>query len=93
MTTNSKAVEDVIRELKEFAKSNGLVVANSDCLVRHAQSVLELGRCPCVDDRTECPCGDALADIERLGRCECGILIDPVRLCLLKSQDTSRSER
>ncbi len=90
MATNSKAVEDVIRELREFAKSNGLVVANSDCLARHAQRFLELGRCPCVEGRTECPCSDALADLERLGRCECGILIDPVRLCMQKSENTPK---
>lgn len=75
---------EVARELGEFARRHGFVLADSECLKSHTAKYVELGHCPCVDSRILCPCEEALTDIASTGRCECGILIDPVRLFVLK---------
>ena len=90
MSTNRKRADDIVREVTEFAKRHGLIAANADCLAKHAQRFIELGRGPCVEGRLECPCADVLADMERLGRCECGILIDPERICVPRVQSESK---
>ena len=79
-----KSPTEVARELAEFAKRRGFALANSECIKSHTAKYVELGHCPCVDSRTRCPCEEAVTDIASTGRCECGILIDPVRLCMLK---------
>jgi len=91
MSTKRESADDIVREVTGFAKRHGFIAANADCLAKHARRFIELGRCPCVEGRLECPCADVLADIERLGRCECGILIDPDRICMPGVQ--SGSER
>ncbi len=75
---------EVARELGEFARRHGFVLVDSESLKSHTAKYLELGHCPCVDSRILCPCEEAVADIASTGRCECGILIDPVRLFVLK---------
>ena len=87
MNENGKTAHDVTRELTEFAKRHGLIVAAGECLARHARRFVELGRCPCVEGRPDCPCDDVLDDLKRLGRCECGILIDPARICVPRTQN------
>ncbi|MBN1855876.1 MAG: hypothetical protein JW846_02875 [Dehalococcoidia bacterium] len=89
MDRNAKTAADVITELSQFARENGFMLAQSECLRAHAQKCVDLGHCPCVDSRKSCPCDEVLSDMERLGRCECGILIDPVRLSSLKKQQSS----
>ena len=86
MGKTEKGPAEVARELAEFAKRHGFVLANSECIKSHAVKYVELGHCPCVDSRTCCPCEEAVTDIANMGRCECGILIDPERLRLLKEQ-------
>ncbi len=85
-TDEDKRADDVTRELGEFARAHGLVLPNPECVRAHASRFVELGHCPCVDSRLSCPCDVALIDIERWGRCECGILIDPLRVCMLKAE-------
>lgn len=85
--------DGVLRELKGFARVHGLVLPNEDCLSRHVSRYLELGHCPCVETRRQCPCEESLADVERIGRCECGILVDPARMCMLRDQRHSSSIR
>ncbi len=75
---------EVARELGEFARRHGFVLADSECLKAHTAKYVELGHCPCVDSRVLCPCEEAVTDIASTGRRECGILIDPVRLFVLK---------
>ena len=75
---------EVARELGEFARLHGFVLADSECLKSHTVKYVDLGHCPCVDSRILCPCEEAVTDIASTGRCECGILIDPVRLFVLK---------
>jgi len=88
MDKTARTAAEVISELRQFAREHGFLLAQSECLRAHADKYIDLGHCPCVDSRLNCPCEEALSDIERLGRCECGILIDPVRLCLLKKERT-----
>lgn len=87
-----KNVDDVVREIGEFAQAHNLLLPGSECLKAHAERFLSLGHCPCVDARISCPCDEALSDIERLGRCECGILIDPVRINMLRCDRNSDGE-
>jgi len=88
--TGDRAV-DVAHELAVFARAHGLVLPNGECLNRHVNRYIALGHCPCVETRPRCPCEDALADVERIGRCECGILVDPARLCMLRDQRNNSS--
>jgi hypothetical protein len=86
MTIEEKTPPEVVAELSAFAKHHGLMLPKGECLKAHAERYVALGHCPCVDSRPTCPCSEALSDVERIGRCECGILVDPVRLCALKSR-------
>jgi hypothetical protein len=86
MRNIEKSPAEVALELAEFARRHGFVLANSECLKSHTAKYVELGHCPCVESRTRCPCEEAVTDIASMGRCECGILIDPARLCMLKGQ-------
>jgi ferredoxin-thioredoxin reductase catalytic subunit len=79
-----RSPSEVALELGEWAKRHGFVLANSESLKSHTAKYVELGHCPCVDSRIRCPCEEAVTDIASTGRCECGILIDPARLCMLK---------
>ena len=89
MAIVDKTPAEVVDELRELARMHGLVLPNQKCLEAHAARHVALGHCPCVESRSECPCDEALSDIEEMGRCECGILIDPVRLGMLKNQRSS----
>jgi len=86
MAIVEKTPTEVAAELAEFARAHGLLLPNPECLKAHAARYVALGHCPCVESRDTCPCEEALNDVDRMGRCECGILIDPARLCMLKSQ-------
>ncbi len=90
MAVIRKTASEVALEVTGFAQRHGLLTANAECLQRHAARYLALGHCPCVEARPECPCAEALGDIESMGRCECGILIDPARLCMLRDQRDDR---
>ena len=90
MATVNKTPLEVAEELSAFAKAHGLLLPNPECLKAHAARYLALGHCPCVAAREACPCSEAVGDIEELGRCECGILIDPVRLCMVKNRRSDR---
>jgi len=72
--------EDVIEELTAFACQHNLVLPQEACLKAHAARYVQLGRCPCDDRRSQCPCDEALEEIEAMGRCECGVLVDPMRI-------------
>ncbi|HHE42044.1 MAG TPA: hypothetical protein ENL12_05325 [Dehalococcoidia bacterium] len=85
-----RTAEVIVRDIAEFAKRHGLIVPDGDCLAKHARRVVQLGRCPCAGERSECPCTEVFADLERLGRCECGILVDPVRIGMLKGRNSSQ---
>jgi hypothetical protein len=76
-----KTPSEVVLELAGFARTHGLMLPNAECLKMHAARCVELGHCPCVESREACPCDEVLSDVEKMGRCECGILIDPDRLC------------
>jgi hypothetical protein len=86
MATVKKTPAEVAVELAEFAKAHRLLLPNPECLKSHVARYLTLGHCPCVEVRENCPCDEVLSDVERMGRCECGILIDPERVCMRKNQ-------
>ena len=90
MANVDKTPSDVADELTEFARAHGLLLPNPECLKAHTAKYVALGHCPCVESRDACPCEQALSDVDSMGRCKCGILIDPARLCMLKSQQSSR---
>lgn len=90
MATVDRTASGVRRDLNEFAQTHGLMLPNSDCLDAHCARYVALGHCPCVEERESCPCDEVLSDVERMGRCECGILIDPARIHLLKCQQGER---
>ncbi len=90
MAIVEKTSSEVACDLAEFARAHGLMLPKSECLKAHSEKFLALGHCPCVEARLSCPCSEALGDVEKMGRCECGILIDPARLCMRKSQNSGR---
>ena len=81
--------EAVVEELTKYARQNGLMLPQESCLNAHAAKYIKLGHCPCDERRAHCPCDEALDDIETMGRCECGVLIDPVKLLQIRQ---SRSD-
>ena len=80
MEENPRSAEDVVEELTEFARRHNLMLPRESCLNAHAAKYVKLGHCPCDERRPSCPCDEALFEIETIGRCECGVLLDPVRL-------------
>lgn len=72
---------EIARELDRFAKAHRLLLASHEHVKAHVERFTALGHCPCVESRMVCPCDEALTDIQKMGRCECAILIDPLRLC------------
>lgn len=84
MAEVDKKPVEVALELAEFARAHGLLLPKPECLSAHIAKYLSLGHCPCVEARAACPCDEVLSDVEKMGRCECGILIDPARLCTQK---------
>jgi len=93
MDATTGTTDGVARELSGFARAHGLVLPNGECLNRHVSRYLALGHCPCVETRKRCPCEESLTDIERMGRCECGILVDPARLCMLRDVRNNPANR
>jgi len=90
MAIADRTASEVAHDLAEFAQANGLMLPNPECLKAHCARCVALGHCPCVEERESCPCDEVLSDIERMGRCECGILIDPARIHMLKCQPDGR---
>ncbi len=86
MAAVDKTPAEVALELAEFASKHKLLLPKPECLRSHVDKYLRLGHCPCVEVRKTCPCEEVLSDVEKMGRCECGVLIDPARLCMHKSQ-------
>lgn len=90
MSAVEKTPPQVVGDLAEFAEARGLLLPDPECLKAHAEKYVALGHCPCVESRPDCPCDEAMNDVERMGRCECGILIDPTRITMLQRQRTGR---
>lgn len=84
MAIVNRTPAEVEADLVSFARKHGLMLVNSTCLKSHIERFLSVGHCPCVETRYACPCQEALSDAEEMGRCQCGILIDPVRLSMMK---------
>ncbi|MBN1152211.1 MAG: hypothetical protein JXA58_03275 [Dehalococcoidia bacterium] len=87
MATVDRTPAEVESDLAAFAKEHRLMLPNGSCLKAHIERYLTVGHCPCVETRDSCPCDEALSDVEEMGRCECGILIDPARLYALRNQE------
>lgn len=79
MAQTERTPGEMERRLEEFANAHGLLLADAGCVKMHTVKFAALGHCPCVESRVCCPCDEALADTKKMGRCECGILIDPFR--------------
>ncbi len=60
----------------KFAEKNHLSIHPGQDPNKWADLVLAKGGCPCVPDRHSCPCAFALADIQELGRCRCGLFVN-----------------
>ncbi len=90
MAFADRTPSEIAADLAAFAQEHGLLLPKPECLNAHIERYLSVGHCPCVETRDSCPCDEALSDIEEMGRCECGILIDPARLYMLKNRRNSR---
>lgn len=63
--------KELLETVRRFAEEHGLIVnprTGPEYYVRH---VVQHGRCPCDKTRLECPCPQALDDVESTGHCLC----------------------
>jgi len=74
---STRTAGEVRDRIRKFAMGHDLLLADPQSLEAHIAKYLELGHCPCVESRKECPCSEALHDIEKSGRCACGIFLTP----------------
>lgn len=65
--------EQIAESIVKFAEKNGLHIHPGQDPYAWAELVLVKGGCPCVPGRNSCPCAFAMADIQELGRCRCGL--------------------
>lgn len=65
--------EQIADSIIKFAERNHLHIHPGQDPHAWADLVIEKDGCPCVPSRKSCPCSFAMADIEQLGRCRCGV--------------------
>ena len=75
-----KTAESIVADLTAFAREHNLVLPDEASLYAHAAKYVKLGHCPCDERRPNCPCDEAIDDLDEMGRCECGVLLDPMKL-------------
>ncbi|MBA7593447.1 hypothetical protein ES703_00367 [subsurface metagenome] len=68
--------EQIAKSIVKFADQNKLHIHPGQDPNDWATQVLLAGGCPCVPGRTSCPCAFVKEDIEKFGRCRCGLFTD-----------------
>ena len=67
--------EEIKRKILAFCKAHDFYVHPAKDLDNHVKRVIEIG-CPCDSRRRECPCEQAVEEIEQgRGACACTILV------------------
>jgi len=64
-----RTVEELKKRIEDYAEANKYTVDGTILGI-----VLETGSCPCRLGKVECPCTYAPDEIEKTGRCYCGLL-------------------
>jgi hypothetical protein len=69
----ARSVEEIAGDIIGFAARHNLKIHPGQEALKFAALVHKRGGCPCVPGRNHCPCEFALADIEEINRCRCGL--------------------
>lgn len=70
-------LEAQYRKMTDFCAKHGLKTHPLKTLKQWAEVVCEKNHCPCDPKRPECPCPEALDEIESKGKCKCGKFFSP----------------
>lgn len=62
---------ELLEKVKEFAEANDLILNLRTGPEYYLSNIMRFGRCPCDKTRLECPCPQALDDVEATGHCLC----------------------
>ena len=65
--------EQIAKSIIKFAERSKLQLHPGRDPYVWADLVIEKGGCPCVPGRTSCPCAFVKEDVEKEGRCACGL--------------------
>ncbi|MDY6834811.1 MAG: hypothetical protein SVY53_08465 [Chloroflexota bacterium] len=60
--------------ISTFAEQHGLMIHPKKDVNSWATKVVSAKGCPCVAERLDCPCDEALGDIDKAGVCRCLLL-------------------
>jgi len=76
-----KSVDEIVRDIKQFAKDHKLEIHPGRDLQQWATLVIHEGyHCPCKTSREGCPCDETLEDIERDNCCCCRFFVNQAYL-------------
>lgn len=68
--------EEIKRRILDFIEEKGYFIHPAKSLDDHVKRVIEIGGCPCDPRRKECPCEQAIEEIEQgRGACACTVLV------------------
>ncbi len=70
-TENSINSVQTCRRIVDFADEHKLVINPAAGYTYYVKNYHESGRCPCDSKRLECPCPEAISDVEKNGCCKC----------------------
>ena len=71
--SGERSAESIAQAITKFAADNNLKIHPGQEPLKWGQLVMSKGGCPCVPDRSECPCDFVLDDIKEINRCRCGL--------------------
>lgn len=61
------------RLVLDFARDHNLVINPGKGYDYYIEGFLQFGRCPCDPKRLECPCSNAIEDVQQKGHCLCNL--------------------
>lgn len=57
----------------KYASEHGLIINPGSGYSYALEAVRKFNRCPCDENRPDCPCPESLSEVIRLGHCKCNL--------------------
>ena len=81
----TRSSAEVATDIDAFARLHHLHIQPGKTPESWAEIVVRMKGCPCEPERLNCPCADALDDIEQEGTCRCNLFANDNFMELLKN--------
>jgi len=80
----TKSAAEVAADITELARLHGLHIQPGKTPESWAEVVVKVRGCPCEPERLNCPCEEALKDIEQEGTCRCNLFANDSYMAFLQ---------